>query len=437
MRKVSYIFLLCLILILILTACGENTSKPLPEESSKKVETAAETKAQEKKEEAKPEATEKIKLGEIWLGFDYSVKEQNVRNHLMGGFAEYYPNIVEWVDQYYADEANMNEDFLRAIELASSELTANHLQIIGEENQYGDDGFTDQDEILGLAVSEEDGYVFVSWRDRDKWLPKLYYLSVAKDGKWLYNDKIIFEENDNTSSYDWMATGTSIYLFYDGADEKKKPYLRQIRFNETGEIVFNKILFQNDSQLQGSLITTPDQKGALIYDNRSYHIFLEDNPDQPITFKDPLELIKWDRLPYRGNYYADLKHNQLYFSHRYNSDYWEGVQRMDMSTGEPLYNEEGKDKKTEKEGTYMFGSGNNKFYVMSANRDYGGENKVDLGYYDAELNVLSNEFSLPFKLEYESQFLTYTDKEIHFWTLVEFKRKLSLRLVKVLRIDRP
>jgi hypothetical protein len=314
-------------------------------------------------------------------------------------------------------------------------------EIIEETKQFGEDGFSDKftaEEICEVSVSEVNGTVYVLW---DVCLNDIrseeYYLSVAKDSKWITKDKFLFGPNDGRV----FIAGEYLYWFH---DEKftNDGSLIQYKLNETGELKSKTRDYRKVRK--PAPIVTSNGFGVIALNPKGngYSIYLENDFKNPIFFKDPHSLVQEDNEFDRGKFYADLEKQQLFYAksetvHWYINE-WSGVTRIDMTSGEPLYNSEGKDKVTEHSGSFIFGSNNGHIYVMSYTERM-SDSMTALSYYDQDLNFVSSGFkstrTYTSNKTTEATNVTFTNDEIHLWNMIDFKRKPSLQLVKVLRID--
>ncbi|WP_058300932.1 hypothetical protein [Gorillibacterium timonense] len=118
---------------------------------------------------------------------------------------------------------------------------------------FGNGSFLEDKSTFTSAVevqmSESNGYVYLSWVNNRPKNP-IYYVSIAKDGKWLVRNKKVFEASGVTSPIgnaeyklnEIVNLGNVVYLTY--LDMKgMKYYIRQVSLDPKGTMTVNKTIF--------------------------------------------------------------------------------------------------------------------------------------------------------------------------------------------------
>jgi hypothetical protein len=435
------ILIMILIFLLLLSAC--TLSKKTETEEENKVDNGVEQDANGVKED---ENVHQELIGKDWVKMVqdeklYSVKMQSFSSKV------FTTDIITWLDDFFNDIENQDIPISKGVVLAIDFLESNQLNVLEYNPQFGGESFTDKFELTSIrAITEEENTVYVFWKSNNE-----IYLSVAEDGKWNIKDKLILDvKSSYDKTYNYLIVNKTLYLLQYN-DDSKLVSVRQINFDEQGATTFDKEIFVVENGYYPSQIapiSTQDDRGIILYGSPfkispikkqpvepiEYKIFMSKNPENPITFEDKYHLISYyTGFPY-ASYFANLETNKIYFSRSsYDGDFWTGVKQMDMTSGEPLYNQAGKDKETKVGGSLITNDKEGRMYIASADMTgyIDDRKKVRIGLYDKDLNLVSNEISLPYS---DSPMVTVTDNELHYWRVYEFQRKTALDLVRVSKI---
>jgi hypothetical protein len=457
-QRNNWTMLLIILVALLLPACTV----------SKKTETETKEDSMKSEENVQLEMT-----GNDWDSMLSEEKLSSINLHLQNNPSEVsQKDIIIWLNDFFSISENGELTISEGVDLAIYylELASKELTVVEQIKQFGGEGFTSEKRrVFQLNVAEEGDYVYVTYKKGELsaccWDVNYHdvYLSVAKNGVWITKDKKLtaYHEREDYFPETWiLQTDKNTYprYYYDQFNMyngKKSIYYRyEIDHNDKeSSFAYIKVTFDEKGNITSKLaetlervpynyvhdyvssINTTKGKGLLLGDrgdNDNYYIILEDNQNL-IEVADPHNLIYDSEYANRRDdkvSFADLENNKIYFGQS-------GVKKADIQTGEPLYNEDGKDKETKAHGSIIEDGGDGRIYIISFPHKYDDNPKTKIGLYDENLDPVSNELVLPTPLEYkgdENFHVTSTEGEIHLWQVKEYQRQLVLQLTKVQKI---
>ncbi|MFD2614622.1 hypothetical protein [Paenibacillus gansuensis] len=325
--------------------------------------------------------------------------------------------------------------------------------------QFGNAGFSsfsDPRDLSGISIYENNGYVYVIWVANGN-----VYLSLAKEGKWVYRDKVVTTVKDQkplpeAEDYDYKAviSGNYVYLTFDFRADKAKNWAplssdnyfnpvasitRQLTLGPSGLVgakTFRGFVAESTAPNSGYTavpVDTSKGPGVIFMTN-----FI-DSPTRNLYVPAVGKTLKVNVSYIDNNIeYIDIDKNKAL-----HNDNFRGTGQFNIKSGDPLFNTDGKDKLAPNVyGDFILNAGNSKMFFNEFK--FLNDDKyirVTIGKFDSNLinNSKKNvQFMIPNNLFYgygdrtnSTVYVTQGSKEIHVWQLNWFNRKASLEMYVV------
>lgn len=423
----KFYLILTFTLITLLAACGDEEKSDADNSESGKIPVTAESKSEEK---------------EIyWNDLSEEEKERKVQEAIDSKvFPESFnvQDIVEELNKYAdVNPINMAIDFESVISGISESLAApGEIEILTVNEQLGNDSFTETDHPI-IKIIEKDDTVFVFHGHSGY---TAFYLSVAKDNKWIFKDKLIHdgeevsmysEDIQQTLIEQEMQYGGNTYRYYTQGsviehkinDHINKSIVIESTFDETG-ITGSKIISQEyfeafsivntlgGEQLFMTELADGDLTHVNIYEdtNLNNSIYSYD-----VKFKDYWKL--------RSNYtFLDRDRNFLYTGD-------DSVTiKIDVTTGEPNWDAQGHLIEYDIPYDNSYFIGDDFGLIVTSEPDY--DHKIYISRYDYDLNMMNESLFIDNGATGSHDFEggAKTNEELHVWREVEYKDQRSIQM---------
>lgn len=228
----------------------------------------------------------------------------------------------------------------------------------------------------------------------------------------------------NVVSFRPTISGNSIYLDYRNAnDSAPQQVTQELTLGNNGNIVSNKLVFAGTSYWTNE-ISTSHGKGLVQGYNNKYTIYLSDS-NSLVSFSDEKR-----EIPSSQRTFADLNNSAIFSAIPTSSLFLstKGIEKFNINEYQPLYDENGKVVVTEERSGFCIEQAHNGG-IYSCSSPNSSTHYVQM--FDSNLKASSQKVNLGLK---SVNAVTSTETELHFWSIVEFKKQQSLRLVKVNKI---
>ncbi|RCX18648.1 hypothetical protein DFP94_106182 [Fontibacillus phaseoli] len=333
---------------------------------------------------------------------------------------------------------------------------------------FGGESFIEDQSTFGLyaavsdvKLSESNGYVYFSWIKDRQTKPK-YYVSIAKDGKWIVRNKKVFETSGEApliNNAEWKLNemvnlGNVIYLTY--IDKKNlKYYIHQVSLDSKGDMAVNKTIFtlpvtnikNNLKAGQIRPLQTSEGPGILFhrdyeevklheYKETTYTIFLTSTRAKAVSFTDATFAL-FHRIPRAESEessrenpvaYWDAQNNMLY---HVDQDVGSGfVRKFNTSTAKAVSTAKGQPISLVTKATVLL----DHQYLFAFNSDSGRHWVEQFDNQTMKTKAVTDYFKLENNSFNDRVFVTTTAKEIHLWELAtrgDAPFKPGLKLITV------
>lgn len=256
-----------------------------------------------------------------------------------------------------------------------------------------------------FGVYEVDGRVEVYWIDD---INNDIYRSVAENNKWI-EAGVKIGDIDTPNDVMPLFVGRTVF---NKVTEMGKHKITGLTFDENGKLV-NESVIDDTSDNYGEGFTSNGEKAAIIGNK----LYSANNIDNPVQLNDKYSLIRGS-----NPFYYDAEKKNLTFG---GGDLYE-YKHMNIETGEPLYDSNGKDAtlgglKSDMEDSLLIGGFDSNILLYSVG------NYLHL-FDDKFQEIISIRADTDDAKELNSTDISVTEDEIHIWTSEEFQRQQVLRL---------
>lgn len=301
--------------------------------------------------------------------------------------------------------------------------------------KYGEASFTNIKEPNIKSIVEKNDTVYVLFNNNDQ-SDKNLYMSIGKPDNWISTDKIIKNSSDPLGT-NYKIFGKGIYYV-----NKNNGVLYLKKVNDNGTVQTNKLMSPDKGTRLDyfELRSTDGDVGTLICQEKgtqikSYLYFPSNGNitlinDQSKLISSYIQVVGSDNIT---NFLYDPLENALYF---HSSQDPNGIQKINIKTGKPLYNEEGKVKITKSDddetaSSYIIGDQQKHQFLFQAITEKNGRmTKVYI--YDDQLYPLYSSDYLNFDT-LTKNYITTNKNEIHFWQVVtKDNKKPTIRRLDII-----
>ncbi|MEO3946071.1 hypothetical protein [Gorillibacterium sp. CAU 1737] len=329
---------------------------------------------------------------------------------------------------------------------------------------FGGGSFLEDKSTFSSAVevqmSEAGGYVYLSWVNNRPKNP-IYYVSIAKDGKWLVRNKKVFEASGAASPIgnadyklnEIVNLGHVAYLSY--LDRKNmKYYIRQVTLDGKGSMAVNKTIFtlpitnEKNNLKAGQIRPLSTSKGPGVIFHKTYEtetaypykvketaytIFLASTGAKAASFSDSTFAL-YKRLPRAEPETSTKEHYNAYWDVEakllYHNDGMGFVRKFNTATGKAVVDAKNNPVSLVTKAAFLFDS-EHLFAYNSVSKKHWVErfdNKT------MKSKAVSDYFKLDGYSYNNKVFATAEGKEFHIWeitTRVDSAQSPALKLTTV------